>query len=278
VETDKNNHAHTEQQSAKKIQELEEFLKAFRVANHNGGENATIMHRTVSKIKMRAESMNLQDDKFMSLIDAVLDDLRKLFVITPEDIDPDKIPKMPLPETNIVKVDESIDYYNGVFHTNGIAFGVRLNGNIREMIDGVVSADVLRTMIARHLKNALIAIRHGGSEYPRVYMVLGMVGDCFELTVLDTGSPFQINILEVLGLEFVTTHSDEGGSGIGLFSTWQEIRKCKASLIICEKPPGGENFSKSVTIRFDKKDKYIIQTFRPDEFPKSSRYVVLPLP
>jgi hypothetical protein len=78
-----------------------------------------------------------------------------------------------------------------------------------------------------------------------------------------------------LGAERVTTHTGTNGSGIGFETTFKIMREYNASLIINEKEPNPSSNSKSVTIRFDGKNQYIIETCRPDDFPPSDRFIVI---
>ena len=69
-----------------------------------------------------------------------------------------------------------------------------------------------------------------------------------------------------LGKEAITTHKDTGGSGIGFMTTFETMQECKASLIIEEKQPISNNdYTKSITIRFDGKNEYIIKSYRADK-------------
>jgi hypothetical protein len=56
--------------------------------------------------------------------------------------------------------------------------------------------------------------------------------------------------------------------------TFEVLRDCAASLIICEKEPGGAGHAKSVKVLFDGEGRYVIETYRPMDFPESERYTV----
>jgi hypothetical protein len=59
-----------------------------------------------------------------------------------------------------------------------------------------------------------------------------------------------------------------------LLLVFETMREYGANLIIDEKTSGSAGFTKSVTIRFDGKNQYIIKTYRPQDFPASDRYTV----
>jgi hypothetical protein len=53
------------------------------------------------------------------------------------------------------------------------------------------------------------------------------------------------------------------------------MREYGASLIIDEKAPDNQGYLKSVTIRFDGKNQFIIETYRAGDFPLSDRYTLV---
>ena len=142
------------------------------------------------------------------------------------------------------------------------------------MTESVIKLDKLETMIGDHLQDALVAVRLSEGSFRSVKATIGKIGEFYEFTVHDSGIPFEVDTLIRLGMERVTTHASEGGSGVGFMKTFETMRECGASLIIKEIKPGGV-FSKSVTIRFDRKNQYIIESYRPDDFPKSDRYIIV---
>ena len=102
-------------------------------------------------------------------------------------------------------------------------------------------------------------------------VILGIKEECFEFCIYDSGIEFQIDTLFKLGLEKATTHSDNGGTGIGFITTFETLKLCNASLIITELPPIKNNYTKSITIRFNNKFEYIVNTYRSSEFSNISK-------
>ena len=141
------------------------------------------------------------------------------------------------------------------------------------MTENTIEQGKLETMIGDHLQDALIAVKAGENSIRSVMATIGEVGDCYEFSVYDSGIPFEVDTLVRIGTERVTTHADEGGSGVGFMKTFETMRECGASLIIRENRGGV--FSKSITISFDGENQYIIETFRPQDFPASDRYIVI---
>jgi hypothetical protein len=88
----------------------------------------------------------------------------------------------------------------------------------------------------------------------------------FNLTEYQTnGQPFLPEIFQDFGLKAHTTHAGNGGSGIGLMGIWKLKKKYRASLVITEYAPGTYSYTKQISLIFDAKKHYIIQTYRRRE-------------
>ena len=79
------------------------------------------------------------------------------------------------------------------------------------------------------------------------------------------GQPFSHEIFQDFGLKAHTTHAGNGGSGIGLMGIWKLKKKYRASLVITEYAPGTYSYTKQISLIFDAKKHYIIQTYRRRE-------------
>lgn len=79
-----------------------------------------------------------------------------------------------------------------------------------------------------------------------------------------TDSRFTGNFQD-FGLKAHTTHAGNGGSGIGLMDIWKLKKKYRASLVITEYAPGTYSYTKQISLIFDAKKHYIIQTYRRRE-------------
>lgn len=88
----------------------------------------------------------------------------------------------------------------------------------------------------------------------------------FNLTEYQTnGQPFLPEIFQDFGLKAHTTHAGNGGSGIGLMGIWKLKKKYRASLVITEYALGTYSYTKQISLIFDAKKHYIIQTYRRRE-------------
>lgn len=88
----------------------------------------------------------------------------------------------------------------------------------------------------------------------------------FNLTEYQTnGQPLSPEIFQDFGLKAHTTHAGNGGSGSGLMDIWKLKKKYRASLVITEYAPGTYSYTKQISLIFDAKKHYIIQTYRRRE-------------
>jgi len=242
---------------SEKYERLNEMHKAKQTAIHNITDIIESMRIAVKQGKVTIEDVqNLQNDWQGEL---------------------SKIKgKRPLPTTNIQTIDSLFEHFKEKLAGDDINLNVIVNGSIPYMVDNVVKSAELKTLIVNHINDAQTAVNSGYNSLRNVMVVIGLTGNCYELTILDSGVPFEVDTLVRLGTERITTHADTGGSGIGFMTTFETMREYGASLIIEEFKPSRTDYSKSVAIRFDGKNQYIVKTYRPGDFPENERYTVLP--
>ncbi len=161
-------------------------------------------------------------------------------------------------------IDSAINdlYIQAAAH--GMDFNLSVSKTVDEIIGKYISQTDLQTLICDHINDAIIAIDAKNENNGKILVELSMENDNYTITIFDSGVDFEIDTLAKLGKERVTTHADNGGSGIGFMTTFETLRKSYASLIITEyenKTP----FSKSVSIRFDGNTTFIIQSYRKEE-------------
>ena len=104
------------------------------------------------------------------------------------------------------------------------------------------------------LENAIIATRHANGK--AIELSLQILKGTPAISVSDSGIPFEIETFMKLGTCEASTHTDEGGTGIGLMDIWTFKKKYHASLVIEEL--GNSTYSKRLSILFDNRNKYLI--------------------
>lgn len=175
--------------------------------------------------------------------------------------------KRALPTTNIKMLDGILDYFQDKCINNNIQFNLMVKGSIPYLVEKIIDQGKLETLIGDHIQNAIIAVNASNSLFRSILVSLGLAGDCYEFTIYDSGIEFDIDTLLLLGTERTTTHRDTGGSGIGFMTTFDTLNICAGSLIIEEKIPSSNDYTKAVSIRFDGQNQYVIKTYRQDRFP-----------
>ena len=131
------------------------------------------------------------------------------------------------------------------------------------MVNNLISKEDLETLLADHIKDAIIAINHTDNINKSVLVKLGNIDETYSLYIYDSGVEFKKEVLENLGKKPYTTHKDEGGTGMGFMNTFDTLRKCKASLIIEEfNKPCSDNYTKVIEIKFDNKNNFIVKSYQ----------------
>lgn len=174
-----------------------------------------------------------------------------------------------LPLTNIFGIDNMFQYMAKKAKENNIDFTLRINHSIQYLIEKIISKQKLETIIGDHIKDAIIAINSSNNINKSIIVTLGIVDECYELRIYDSGVEFQIDTLLDLGIKQNTTYKEKGGSGIGFITTFEALKECGGTVIIKEKKsPSKEDYTKAVIFRFDGKNQYRIQTYRAKQIKK----------
>ncbi|MCL2703686.1 MAG: hypothetical protein FWE91_08785 [Defluviitaleaceae bacterium] len=243
-------------------------LNELRVAHHNINSRLAAMELSVKTSQNDGGSVS--GDELVSMLEDIsklTDEMRTVewnLKITKE-----------LPSTGIKMLDRIFAYYLVKCEEENINFNLIIKGNIANMVEKNVDQGKLEVLISGHIHNAINAIESSGSPYRDILVVVGLSGKHFGFTVFDGGAPFKVDTLVRLGTERVSTSVEKKDGGIGFETTFKTLKEYNASLTIDEKEPGREGYSKSVAIRFDGNGKYIIKTYRPDNFPQSGRYIII---
>lgn len=174
-----------------------------------------------------------------------------------------------LTKTNINEIDNMLKYMQSECVKNKIDFELQINGNIHHMVNKYISKEDLEILLADHIKNAMIAIRHGDNINKSILVRLGIIDGLYSLYIYDSGIEFELETLINLGMKPSTTHKDDGGTGMGFMNTFDTLKKYNASIIIEEYgKPSKEKFTKVIKIIFDKENTYKISSYREEEIRK----------
>ena len=172
-------------------------------------------------------------------------------------------PRIELDKTGITQIDDMLNFMQSECIKNNIDFNLQLSGNIYHIINNIITEEELEILLADHIKDAIIAIKHTDNVNKSILVRLGKIEDCYGLYIYDSGIEFEKETLENLGKKPSTTHKDEGGTGMGFMNTFDTLRKCKGSLIINEiGKPSKENYTKVIMIKFDNKNEFKVVSYK----------------
>lgn len=113
-------------------------------------------------------------------------------------------------------------------------------------------------------ENALIAARH--VENGKVKAVLDYAGGIATLKLYDNGALFDERVIAEMGRTEITTHKNDGGSGIGLVTAFKILKKYSASIcideVLAEDACKADGYAKCIVIRADGNGLRVIKTGR----------------
>lgn len=243
------------------INNLKEELAGVLKINHKYSHRIAAAQNSIIKF---GEKLNLKGEFAEEYAD-ILDNIKKLaeeyktenILLSTNNTD--------LPKTNIYSIDNLLSYMKDEANKYNISLELKVNNNINSLVDNVISKSKLETLLGDHIKDAIIAINSSNNTYKNILVVIEILDECYEIRIYDTGIEFKIETLLKLGLEPITTHKENGGSGIGFMTTFETLKETKASLIIEEKHKMKNNdYTKTIIIRFDGKEEYKIRSYRAE--------------
>lgn len=252
----------------KSEEHYQELLKEKELENEKLSQSneflAKVVHRDNHLMSALSNSINAYfDSNGKQLDDDLLREIQTLAKERGELIEREQRASKLLPSTGNLVIDGAVNdlYIKAAAH--GIDFNLTVSETVDAIIGKYISQIDLQTLLCDHIKDAIIAVDAAENDKGKILVDFSVKNENYQITVFDSGVDFEIDTLAKLGKERVTTHADNGGSGIGFMTTFGTLRKAYASLMITEfahKTP----FSKSVSIIFDGENSFIIQSYRSD--------------
>lgn len=175
-----------------------------------------------------------------------------------------KEPKqMELDKTKIETIDNMLEYMQSECIKDNIKFELQVVGNIFYMINHFISETDLEILIADHIKDAIIAINHSDNINRSIMVRIGLIDGIYSLYIYDSGIEFEKEVLDNFGKKPITTHAEEGGTGMGFMNTFDTLNKTKASFIINEiGKPCSDNYTKVLIFKFDNKNEFEVESYK----------------
>ena len=245
-------------QQDEKIKDLQTELADVLQINHKYSHRISAMEKAVTKLGTKLQA----NEEFAEECGDILSSIKKLSKEYKEEV-ASVIKETKLPKTNIFSIDNLLEYMKQEAEKDKIDFELNLDFDISEILETKIPQSKLETMIADHIRDAIIAINCSENKERKIKVVLDKEDNNYQIKFYDTGIEFEIETLSKLGLKRATTHKATGGSGIGFMTTFETLKQCKASLIIEEYY--NQEYTKAVIIKFDNKNEYRIHSYRAEE-------------
>ena len=135
--------------------------------------------------------------------------------------------------------DVHVDSINGIFQymylraaQHNIDYDVIVLCSIKYLIENIITELELSTILSDMIENAIIATSI--NDYKKILITISINNDAYEINVQDSGVLFEKEILANIGQRRITSHQNAGGSGIGLMTLFEILKKSNASLHITE--------------------------------------------
>ena len=241
--------ANTElQEKQKEIERLEQENLNFSKRSHSMAHKQRTLEYKLSQMLMNEETSKELEIK------TEIEELSKELYQKPVE---------ELTKTGITQIDDMLEFMQSECLKNNIDFNLQIIGNVYHIINNIITVEQLEILIADHIKDAIIAIKHTDNINKSILVKLGKIDECYGLYIYDSGIEFEKETLKNLGKKPSTTHKDEGGTGMGFMNTFDTLNGCKGSLIIKEiGKPSKDNFTKIIMIKFDSKNEYKVESYR----------------
>ena len=245
------------------INNLESELANVLEINHKYNHRLSAMEKAVTKLGYKLQANEEFAEEYADILDS-LNELSKEYKEEVASINKES----KLHKTNIFSIDNLLEYMKLEAEKSKIGFELKVNFDINEIIDNKISKNRLETLLADHIKDAIIAINSSENKERKIKVSFDKDKE-YQIKFYDTGIEFEVETLLNLGLERTTTHKMTGGTGIGFMTTFETLKECKASLIIEEY--NKQEYTKAVIIKFDDKSEYRIHSYRAEEIKNKTQ-------
>lgn len=151
--------------------------------------------------------------------------------------------------TNDTRTDAILNYFVRRSQDSGIDFKMDISSEYRNRFAEFISSPDICTILADLLENAFYAVR--GCSSPAIFLVMSFEADIFTVKLFDNGCPFPKDVRKSMGSRRITSHPDDGGSGIGMVTISRLAKKNTGRLSIIE-PADVAGYTKAVAVKFSK--------------------------
>ena len=154
-----------------------------------------------------------------------------------------------LPKTGSIPLDAVLHYILSKAKQYGTEFTVNITSDsISDLLSKLTDITDLTTILCDLVENALIATK--STPESKVQIVFdNAASDIPRISIYDNGPLFDDKVIANMGKMRITTHKDDGGSGIGLTTLFEILNKYNASFCLDERQ--NNEFTKCIQITFD---------------------------
>lgn len=153
-----------------------------------------------------------------------------------------------VPKTGIIPLDAALFYVYCKAVKCQVDIRIEINKNsIPTLLSNVPDMTSLCTILCDLGDNAVIAAKNQPNG--KIKVRLDLSSNFAVIDFYDNGTPFDEKVVAHMGRKRITTHSDEGGSGIGLMTLFEILDAYNSSYRLSERV--GDEFSKCISITFD---------------------------
>lgn len=136
------------------------------------------------------------------------------------------------PSTGDLQIDSAISYLSQKAQSVGVDFFFFFTGDPMANIEGCGVENDFLTLLLDLGENAIISTKN--SDIKVVKTGISFRHGDISLNVYDSGNKFDERVKRFIGKRRFTTHKTDGGSGIGLMTAYELMRKYSASFVVNE--------------------------------------------
>ena len=252
------------QNQSARISELEYDLERLSKLVHKDNKLIPAMELTITQYLKTFEPF-IESSPSKEKGQALLNDLKNISQDRNGILSGYEISTQKIITTNIVSIDALMNYMLTRAKNEEIQFELAGGSNISNLIKNIISETDLNTLLADLVENAIIATSKSNSK--NILINIGIADEGYYINIFDSGIPFSFNVLKSFGKRRITTYKDTHGSGIGLMTTYELLKKYKATYIL-EEYDHNNIFTKKISIKFDSRKDFAIYSYRAIELSK----------
>ncbi len=243
---------------SEKITELEsDVIRLDKIVHKDNSvipEYAFIVREHLTNHGIKEQDYTIQDKQLLERLDKLTAERKNI-------LHQQEVHCNTLPATNVFAIDTLLKFKQRAAMAEHIDLQATISCDVPFFVEEVVNVEDLHTLLTYLLDNATIATKDNKGRH--IMLCMSSIDDVYTISVFDSGIPFTTEVIANWGLKQTTTHKD--GHGIGMMEIYEKLKKYKASFIINEVVSGNQLYTKKLTIAFDNKNQYILQTNRPTE-------------